>query len=257
MTDKVAHRGPDDSGLYVEGNVGLGHRRLSILDLSKHGHQPMSNSDGTIWIAYNGECYNYREFYPELRARGCEFRSTSDTEVLLYLYQEYGLSFLDRVAGMFALAIWDGRTRRLVLARDRLGIKPLFYYHDREHLVFGSELKALLIDPGLPREIDYNAVEAFFALAAFRSLFDIPQRQAAPARPHADFGRRFGTAAALLGNADAGWRSPAQPEERGHGLPRALRRHRQGSPDLGRAGRSVPERGCQFKLDRGHGQPPC
>jgi asparagine synthase (glutamine-hydrolysing) len=173
MTDKVSHRGPDDSGLYVERNVGLGHRRLSILDLSKHGHQPMANSDGTIWIAYNGECYNYRDFYPELRARGYEFHSTSDTEVLLCLYQEYGLSFLDRVAGMFALAIWDSRARRLVLARDRLGIKPLFYYHDRDHLVFGSELKALLLDPAVPRQIDYNAVEAFLRVGSVPDPYSI------------------------------------------------------------------------------------
>jgi asparagine synthase (glutamine-hydrolysing) len=173
MADKVAHRGPDDSGVYIKNNVGLGHRRLSILDLSALGHQPMSNADGTIWIVYNGEFYNYRDFYPELRARGCQFRSSTDTEVLLYLYQEYGLSFLDRVAGMFSLAIWDGRKQRLLLARDRLGIKPLYYYHDQTHLVFGSELKSLLLDPAVPRDIDYNALGSFLRVMSIPDPYSI------------------------------------------------------------------------------------
>lgn len=168
MTDLVAHRGPDDAGLHVAGPVALGHRRLSIIDLSAAGHQPMTNEDGSVWITYNGECYNHQDFIGELKAHGYRFRSTSDTETLLHLYEAYGPTFLTRIDGMFALAVWDGRRRRLLLARDRLGIKPLFYYHDREHLVFASELKALLADRSIPAEVSE------VALADFLHLMSIP-----------------------------------------------------------------------------------
>jgi len=168
MTDLLAHRGPDDAGLYRSGPVGLGHRRLSIIDLSAAGHQPMGSADGSVWITYNGECYNHQAFVGEIEGRGHRFRSSSDTETLLCLYEEHGPAFLTKLDGMFALAIWDARRRRLLLARDRLGIKPLFYYHDREHLVFASELKALLADRSVPSEI------SDVALADFLHLMSIP-----------------------------------------------------------------------------------
>ena len=168
MTDLLAHRGPDDAGLYRSGPVGLGHRRLSIIDLSAAGHQPMGSADQSVWITYNGECYNHRVFIGELEGRGYRFRSGSDTETLLYLYQECGPDFLTKLDGMFALAIWDARRRRLLLARDRLGIKPLFYYHDREHLVFASELKSLLADRSVPSDLSDAA------LADFLHLMSIP-----------------------------------------------------------------------------------
>ena len=168
MTDLLAHRGPDDAGLYRAGPVGLGHRRLSIIDLSAAGHQPMGSADGSVWITYNGECYNHQDFVGELERRGHRFRSSSDTETLLCLYEEHGPGFLKMLDGMFALAIWDARRRRLLLARDRLGIKPLFYYHDREHVVFASELKALLADRSVPSELSE------VALADFLHLMSIP-----------------------------------------------------------------------------------
>jgi len=168
MTDLLAHRGPDDFGYYRQGNIGLGHRRLSILDLSPAGHQPMSNADATVWITYNGECYNYRDFHAFLGSRGHQFRSTSDTETLLYLYEEYGPAFLEKIDGMYAFGLWDARRQRLLLARDRLGIKPLYYYYDRHHLVFASELKALLADRTVPSILN-NA-----ALSDFLHLMSIP-----------------------------------------------------------------------------------
>jgi asparagine synthase (glutamine-hydrolysing) len=127
MRDTMDHRGPDDAGIYIspDGKLGLGHRRLSILDLSSLGHQPMATPDGRYWIAFNGEIYNFRELRAELESNGHRFRSTSDTEVLLALYAEYGPKMLHRLRGMFALAIWDAREGRLWLARDRIGIKPL------------------------------------------------------------------------------------------------------------------------------------
>ena len=170
MTDVLRHRGPDDEGFYLKSiagdgtgpacGVALGHRRLSIIDLVG-GHQPMSNEDETIWIVFNGEIYNFRLLRQELEAVGHRFRTRSDTEVLLHLYEERGLDFLKFVNGMFALALWDEPKRRLVLARDRLGEKPLVYYLDSQRLVFASELKALLKAPGIPRAVDPFAVDAY------------------------------------------------------------------------------------------------
>lgn len=158
MTGLLAHRGPDDAGHYIAGRIGLGHRRLSIIDLSEGGHQPMSNDDGSLWITYNGECYNYRELARELRAAGVSLRTQSDTEVLLRLYERDGERFLERVDGMFALAIWDSRRQSLFLARDRIGVKPLYYYAGPRRFTFASEMKALLADPALPLEIDRGAL---------------------------------------------------------------------------------------------------
>lgn len=159
MGARLRHRGPDDQGLYVKGHVGLAHRRLSILDVSAAGHQPMSNAAGTVWVVLNGEIYNYRELRGQLRAAR-SFRSRTDTEVLLYLYEDYGLRCLELLRGMFALAIWDERTGRLVLARDRLGKKPLYYSVGNGDLSFASELKALPVE-GPRREIDPVALHHY------------------------------------------------------------------------------------------------
>jgi asparagine synthase (glutamine-hydrolysing) len=164
MTGLIAHRGPDDSGHVVDENAALGHRRLSIIDLSAAAHQPMSNDDGSVWITYNGECYNYRELTSRLRSRGHRFRSNSDTEAILRLYEEQGDSFLAGLDGMFALAIWDRNRRQLLLARDRLGIKPLYYFADRRHFAFASELKALLADPAVPAGLNPAALGDYLHL---------------------------------------------------------------------------------------------
>ncbi len=161
MTDVLAHRGPDGEGTHVDGSAALGHRRLSILDLST-GAQPMSSPDGSLWITYNGEVYNYRELRGELAARGARFRTTSDTEVVLQGYEAWGVDVLPRLRGMFAFAILDRRRRRLLLARDRLGIKPLVYAWDGHCLRFASELKAILQDADVPRDLDWAALRDYF-----------------------------------------------------------------------------------------------
>jgi asparagine synthase (glutamine-hydrolysing) len=149
MNGVLAHRGPDDAGIYCEGAVGLAHRRLSIIDLSPAGHQPMANEDGSIWIVFNGEIYNFQTLRPDLIRRGHRFRSSTDTEVILHLYEEYGTDCLKFLRGMFAFAIWDGVRRQLFLARDRLGKKPLCYQQDAEAFRFASEVKAILQDPAV------------------------------------------------------------------------------------------------------------
>ena len=164
MTDLLAHRGPDDAGQMIAGHIGLGHRRLAILDLSPAGHQPMVSESGSTWISYNGECYNHLELRPLLEAHGHRFRSTSDTETILSLYEQFGIDFLSRIAGMFAIAIWDHRRERLLLARDRLGIKPLYYFQDDRHIAFASELKALLADPALPSAISERGLSDYLHL---------------------------------------------------------------------------------------------
>jgi asparagine synthase (glutamine-hydrolysing) len=159
MCDQIRHRGPDDQGFYVEGPVGLGMRRLSIIDLSG-GHQPISNEDGTVWVVYNGEVYNYQALRQDLISRGHRFRTDSDTETLVHLYEEFGDGFVDRLSGMFAFAIWDVRERRLLLARDRFGKKPLYYSETGEGFFFGSELKCLRI-AGVPLEQDDAAIRLY------------------------------------------------------------------------------------------------
>ena len=164
MTEVIAHRGPDGSGLFTDGAVALGHRRLSIIDLSAAGAQPMANEDGTVHVTFNGEIYNYLPLRDELIAKGHVFRSRCDTEVLVHGYEEWGDALPERLAGMFAFAIWDARKRRLFLARDRLGKKPVYYHLGKERLVFGSEIKSLLRDPGVPRELDEDALDAYLSL---------------------------------------------------------------------------------------------
>ncbi len=164
MTDLLAHRGPDAEGCYVSGAIGLGHRRLAILDLSPDGIQPMSNEDQSIWIVFNGEIYNFQEIRVELQQKGHVFHSRTDTEVIVHAYEEWGLECLKRLNGMFAFGLWDETKQRLWLVRDRLGIKPLFFAHLADTLLFGSEIKALLSYPQLARTIDYEALAYYLAL---------------------------------------------------------------------------------------------
>jgi asparagine synthase (glutamine-hydrolysing) len=153
MKGLLVHRGPDDHGSYVADGISLGHRRLSIVDLSEHGRQPLSNEDGTVWITFNGEIYNHLELRARLEHKGHLFRSRTDTEAIVHAYEEYDLGFVQHLTGMFACAIWDSRRRRLVLARDRLGIKPLYYTLEGTRVRFASEIKALLVDPAVPRRV--------------------------------------------------------------------------------------------------------
>jgi asparagine synthase (glutamine-hydrolysing) len=162
MGDAIAHRGPDAEGFWTEAGVGLVHRRLSIIDLSG-GDQPIGNEDGSVQIIFNGEIYNFQELRAGLEARGHRFRTRSDTEVLVHLYEEEGDRLVERLRGMFTFALWDRPRRRLVLGRDRLGIKPLYIYRDAEKLIFGSELKAILADPTVERAIDPAALEEYLA----------------------------------------------------------------------------------------------
>lgn len=160
MMDRIQHRGPDGSGEYLSGCIGLGHRRLSIIDLDT-GAQPMTNEDGTIWLVYNGEIYNFQELRTELQLKGHQFKSTSDTEVIVHLYEEFGDQCVTRLRGMFAFALWDGNRQRLLLARDRVGIKPLYYSDTGKALLFASEIKSLLVDPSVDRGINLRAIDRF------------------------------------------------------------------------------------------------
>ena len=173
MARTLRHRGPDGEGIHVDGELGLAHRRLSILDL-EGGGQPMSTRDGAVWIVFNGEIYNFVELREELSGRGHAFATRSDTEVILNLYREEALEFPAALRGMFAFALWDARRRRLVLARDRVGIKPLYYHLGPRSLVFGSEIKSLLVHPDVEREIDPAALKDFLTyqyVPAPRSVF--------------------------------------------------------------------------------------
>jgi len=163
MNDLIVHRGPDDEGYFTHENVGLAMRRLSIIDIST-GHQPISNEDDTLHIVFNGEIYNFQELRQGLLARGHKFKTKSDTEVILHLYEEKGEDFPKELRGMFAVAVWDKRKKRLTLARDRLGKKPLYYAVTPSFFAFASELRALLAVPGLPRDIDLKAVDSYLTL---------------------------------------------------------------------------------------------
>ena len=160
MNKTLMRRGPDEGGTYRDDLVGLAMRRLSIIDLDG-GHQPISNEDGTVWVVYNGEIYNYRELRTVLQQRGHRFRTNTDTEVIVHLYEEYGDGFVNQLRGMFAFCLWDSRRGRAVLVRDHLGIKPLFYSQVGDVLVFGSEMKAILASGIVKRELDYQALDAF------------------------------------------------------------------------------------------------
>src|SRR6185312_8323961 len=166
MSDSIYHRGPDDEGLYINQNVGLGFRRLSIIDLST-GHQPLSNQNDRIYIVFNGEIYNYLEQRKKLKQKGYTFKTTTDTEVILHLYQEYGVDCLQYLRGMFAFAIWDGNKQQLFCARDRFGIKPFYFYSDEEKFVFGSEIKAILKSNNIYKSIK-KLQPAHYLLLSFK-----------------------------------------------------------------------------------------
>src|SRR4051812_46744718 len=173
MCDAIRHRGPDDSGYRVADGVAIGMRRLSVIDVAG-GHQPIGNEDGSVHVVFNGEIYNFRDLQARLRAGGHALATRSDTETLVHLYEDLGARFIHELRGMFAFAIWDGRQRRLLVARDRLGIKPLYYWPTANGVAFASELRALLTLPGFPRTIDHDAVVEYIALGYVpepRSIF--------------------------------------------------------------------------------------
>lgn len=163
MCDTILHRGPDDEGYYVDHQVGLGMRRLSIIDLAG-GHQPIHNEDETIWVVFNGEIYNFLQLRSELKKRGHRFYTNSDTEVIVHAYEEYGDRFVDHLTGMFGLALWDSQHRRLVLVRDRVGIKPLYFRWENGRLWFASEIKSILAS-GCSREMDFLALHQYLSYA--------------------------------------------------------------------------------------------
>jgi asparagine synthase (glutamine-hydrolysing) len=162
MTDVLRHRGPDDIGMIIDKNIGLGHRRLSIIDV-KGGHQPISNEDNTIWVSYNGEVYNHSDIRQKLIASGHLYKTRSDTETLIHLYEEEGLESVAKLRGMFAYSLWDGSKRRLILVRDRLGIKPLYYYFENGNLIWGSEIKAILESGYLKPRIRMGSLPDYLA----------------------------------------------------------------------------------------------
>jgi|MTBAKSStandDraft_2_1061841.scaffolds.fasta_scaffold03407_6 asparagine synthase (glutamine-hydrolysing) len=168
MTNIIAHRGPDGEGHYIDINLALGHRRLAVLDLSPAGNQPMSSKDGQIVLVYNGEIYNFLELKLTLEEKGYRFRSKTDTEVLLYGFQEWGIGVVHRINGMFAFAVWEARTRTLYLVRDRYGIKPLYWAKIGNTFLFASEIKALLTHPALSVELNFDALNEYFS---FQNLF--------------------------------------------------------------------------------------
>ena len=173
MTAAIRHRGADDEGFYLSGQVGFGFRRLSIIDLAT-GHQPLSNEDGSVWVVFNGEIYNYRELRQELVARGHHFKTKTDTEVIVHLYEEDGADCVRKLRGMFGFALWDARERTLLLARDRIGIKPVYYYAGDRFFSFGSEIKAILADPAVRREVDPRTIDSFlthYYVPGSRTLF--------------------------------------------------------------------------------------
>jgi len=163
--NKIEHRGPDDSGIYLDKNVSLGHNRLSILDLSKSGRQPMSNKDETVWITFNGEIYNFKELRKELEKK-YDFKSNTDTEVLIYLYEEHGMEMLNKLQGMFAFCIYDKKKNLFFIARDRIGIKPLYYYHNNKKFIFCSEIKGILEDKEIKREVNLESLSSFLIFRA-------------------------------------------------------------------------------------------
>jgi asparagine synthase (glutamine-hydrolysing) len=163
MCEVMIHRGPDEDGYYLKNNVALGHRRLSIIDLSS-GSQPMSNDNKSIWIVFNGEIYNFPEIKKALVNKGFSFKTRSDTEVIIKAYEAYGIDLLQHLNGMYAFAIWDENKKRLMLARDRMGKKPLYYYVSKQQFIFASELKAILLHPEVRRDINIEAVDKYFSL---------------------------------------------------------------------------------------------
>ncbi len=181
MRDVIRHRGPNDTGIYVEGPVALGHRRLSIIDIAG-GHQPMSNEDASIWIIFNGEVYNYIELRKNLLEGRHQFASNSDTEVMIHLYEDFGAECVRHFNGMFAFAIWDERRRMMMLARDRVGVKPLYYTVAGGTFIFASEIKSILQHPAVTARVDLVALDEFMTYGyvqtprtAFEGIFRLPE----------------------------------------------------------------------------------
>ena len=179
MVSRLSHRGPDDNGTHLhhrpDVSIGLGHRRLSIIDLSDSGRQPMTNENGTVWMVFNGEIYNFRPLRDELAGKGHRFRSHTDCEVVIHLYEEEGIGGVEKLLGMFAFALWDEKSQALYLCRDRLGIKPLVYAQNGGSITFASEIKGILQDPDIPREIDWNALGLYLTfnyIPAPNTIFD-------------------------------------------------------------------------------------
>ena len=175
MNNTLVHRGPDDEGIFNRKHVGLAMRRLSIIDVAR-GKQPISNEDKTVWIVFNGEIYNFPELRKMLLAKGHEFSTNSDTECIVHLYEEIGIDFVNHLRGVFALAIWDDKKKRLILVRDRLGVKPLFYGENKGKLFFASEMKAILVDKTFPRDLDYDSLASYFTLAYIPAPLSIFKR---------------------------------------------------------------------------------
>lgn len=192
MLDTLAHRGPDGRGIRADGPVALGNRRLAIIDLA-HGEQPMANEDGSVLCVQNGEIYNHAALREELRARGHAFATRCDTEVLVHGYEEWGDDLLGRLRGMFALVVWDAPRRRLLVARDAFGIKPLFWRVADGVLSFASELKALRRQPGFRGDLDPAALEAYLAFNSIRRRCRSSARSASSRRVTCSSGRRGAT----------------------------------------------------------------
>src|SRR5919201_1763174 len=209
MGGAIAHRGPDGEGLWAEPGVGLVHRRLAIIDLAGGG-QPLGNEDGALQVVFNGEIYNFQELRSGLEARGHRFRTRSDTEVLVHLYEEDGERLVERLRGMFTFALWDRRRRRLLLARDRVGIKPLYVYRDAEKLLFGSEIKAILAHPGVERTIDGAGLEDYLAFGMIPGARSIFRRVEKLPPAHV----LVASAAALDGRPRRYWRLRVEPDNR-------------------------------------------
>jgi len=179
MSEALRHRGPDASGIYSKGPAGLAHTRLSIINLNS-GDQPIHNENKTIWIVFNGEIFNYPELKKQLLAKGHQFYTKTDTEVIVHLYEEFGTNLFEHLNGQFAFAIWDLNKEELLLGRDRMGIKPLFYYHNHHRLVFASEIKAIFADNTIPRQIDPGNLSNIFTCWAtlgdqtcFKNIFQL------------------------------------------------------------------------------------
>ncbi len=189
MINVMSHRGPDGEGVYINGPVALGHRRLSIIDLDT-GAQPMSNEDGSIWITYNGEIYNFKNLRQDLQNKGHRFKTKSDTETIIHAYEEYGYDCVKKLRGMFSFGIWDAKKTCLFLARDRLGKKPLYYYYDDHRFVFASEIKAIISDRNIKRDIDLSAVSDYFTYqyipfpkTIFQHIYKLPPGHYMNVRP--------------------------------------------------------------------------
>jgi asparagine synthase (glutamine-hydrolysing) len=180
MTRLLSHRGPDDEGIYICGKLGFGHRRLSIIDLSSRGHQPMSNEDSSIWITYNGEIYNHLSLREQLQKNGHQYKSKTDTETIIHLYEEKGIECLEYLDGEFAFSIWDANKKILFSARDRLGVKPFYYYISDKHFIFASEIKAILLHPNVRKQVDLQALSYYLSfsvtpapLTCFKDIFKL------------------------------------------------------------------------------------